>query len=135
MDPNINPIDLNPMTRTDLTLVPNNGSAKAGLVTQYSDATFRRGEDILMSNVLSFDVKVWDPVNSLFVDVGENLLSPPGPFSKTVGAAELLPVNSGNFYGRLNETYGPNGHCRFDTWHPSAGVGTFAGNDLQPPYI
>ena len=114
------------MNRTDLTL-----NTTTGLVTQYSGETYRRGEDILMSNVLSFDVKVWDPVNSLFVDVGDNTLAPGGPFSQTVGAVTV----SGNVVGgRLNTKYGPNGHYRFDTWHPSAtlGAGTY---DNEPPYM
>jgi hypothetical protein len=121
----------NPMNRTNLTY-----NYTTGLVDEYSSGVeiSRRGEDILMSNVLSFDVKVWDPVNSLFVDVGENLLSPPGPFSKTVGAAEV-PVGSGIIVGgRLNTTYGPDGHYRFDTWHPKASVG--AGTyDNEPPFM
>ena len=125
------PVAGNPMNRTNLTY-----NYTTGLVDEYSSGVeiSRRGEDILMSNVLSFDVKVWDPVNSQFVDVGENLLVPPGPFSKTVGAAEV-PVGSGIIVGgRLNTTYGPNEHYRFDTWHPKASVG--AGTyDNEPPFM
>ena len=121
----------NPMNRTNLTY-----NSTTGLVNEYSSGgeTSRRGEDILMSNVLSFDVKVWDPVNSLFVDVGENQTSPPGPFNQSVGAAEV-PAGSGIIIGgRLNTKYGQNGHYRFDTWHPNAtlGAGTY---DNEPPYM
>jgi len=38
-----------------------------GAVTQYPNGT-RRGEDVLMSNVLAFDIKVWDPAASLGPD-------------------------------------------------------------------
>lgn len=119
VDPNINPMDLNPMTRTDLTLVPNNGSATAGLVTQYSNEISRRGEDILMSNVLSFDVKVWDPIYNSFVDVGDDTDAPNGPFSS-------------NAPGRFNTAYAPGlTHFRFDTWHP---LSIISGNG-EPPMV
>ena len=121
----------NPMNRTNLTF-----NYTTGLVDDYSlgGETSRRGEDILMSNVLSFDVKVWDPVNSLFVDVGENLLPSPGPFSSAAPLAydsSSPPILVG---GRLNTTYGLNGHYRFDTWHPSASVGGGL-YDNEPPYM
>ncbi|MCX7395474.1 MAG: prepilin-type N-terminal cleavage/methylation domain-containing protein [Planctomycetales bacterium] len=103
-----NPI--NAMTRTDLTLVPNNGRASAGLVTQYSTGISRRGEDILMSNVLSFDVKVWDPVNSQFVDVGDSTIAAGGPFSST--APDGYGVAGTLVGGRLNRTYGPGHYYR-----------------------
>ncbi len=116
----------NPMNRTNL-----NFNYSTGLVNEYSGETYRRGEDILMSNVLSFDVKVWDPVNSLFVDVGENQTSPPGPFSQSVGAVSVSGTVVG---GRLNTTYAPNGHYRFDTWHPNASVGGGL-YDNEPPFM
>ena len=139
--PNYIPGADNPFNRTDLQVDPN-----TGLVRQYSDApvmpaptnavtplfpdeTYRRGEDILMSNVLSFDVKVWDPVNSKFVDVGDSKIAPGGPFS-----SEPFPSPSPTFGGRLNRTYGPNGHYRFDTWHPKASVGAGT-NENEPPFM
>jgi hypothetical protein len=110
---------MNAMTRTDLTLVPNNGSATAGLVTQYSTGISRRGEDILMSNVLSFDVKVWDPIYNSFVDVGDDTNAPNGPFSS-------------NAPGRFNTAYAPGStHFRFDTWHP---LSIISGNG-EPPMV
>ncbi len=118
----------NPFSRTDLQINP-----YTGLIVQYSDAPgltgqatpnfpgefLRRGEDILMSNVLTFDVKVWDPVYQMFVDIGDNVNAPMGPFS---------PVARG--YLNNSYSYGPN-HYRFDTWHPLAVVG---GNN-QPPVV
>jgi hypothetical protein len=116
----------NPMNRTNL-----NFNYSTGLVNEYSGETYRRGEDILMSNVLSFDVKVWDPVNSRFVDVGENQTSPPGPFSQSAGAVSVSGTVVG---GQLNTTYAPNGHYRFDTWHPNASVGGGL-YDNEPPFM
>ncbi len=128
--PGIIPAGGNPFGRTDLQINPN-----TGLVIQYSDAptapylnaavplfpgqTSRRGEDILMSNVLSFDVKVWDPIYNSFVDLGDDTDAPNGPFSSTAR-------------GRLNTAYapGPN-HFRFDTWHPLASI---SGNG-EPPIV
>ena len=81
--------------------------------------------------VLSFDVKVWDPVNSRFVDVGENQTSPPGPFSQLAGAVSVSGTVVG---GQLNTTYAPNGHYRFDTWHPNASVGGGL-YDNEPPFM
>lgn len=123
------PVAGNPMNRTNLTF-----NYTTGLVDDYSSGgeTSRRGEDILMSNVLSFDVKVWDPVNSVFVDVGDSTIAPGGPFSTT---APLAYDSTGTLVGgRLNTKYAPNGHYRFDTWHPSATVGGGL-YDNEPPYM
>jgi hypothetical protein len=57
-------------------LIPANGNPMAnatpinlvnGAVSQFPNGT-RAGEDILMSNVLAFDIKVWDPAASLGPD-------------------------------------------------------------------
>jgi len=75
-----------------------------GVVNQYRGGP-RRSEDILMTNVHSFDVKVWDEPLSLFVDLGH---------TRTTGDFRLA--------GRLNTTYGPGGPAGnrvFDTWHPT----------------
>ena len=136
------PIAGNPFARTDLQVNPN-----TGLVVQYTDGPtpalsgqatplspgeiHRRGEDVLMSNVLSFDVKLWDPTYNKFVDLGDDFEAFHGPFS----GAPPSPTIDGQQMGRLNTTYatGPN-HFRFDTWHPSASVGTGTG-DNEPPYM
>ncbi len=124
-------IDVNPVT---------------GLVTAFESQIFRRGEDILLSNVLSFDVKVWDEINGLFVDVG-NTTSPNGPFSSqpNVIAGTGVITDDGTktgviVGGRLNSTYGSNDHYRFDTWHPNASITTKASSVTgstfynEPPY-
>lgn len=124
--PNTNPFD-----RQNIQVDPN-----TGLVVEYSNVApfYRRGEDILMSNVLSFDVKVWDPVNGQFVDIGDPTII--GPFSpKLLSPNPPVVFDSvGNIVGgRLNSTYGADGHYRFDTWHPSAFT---VGNTFynEPPY-
>ncbi len=69
----------------------------------------RRGEDLLMTNVHSFDIKVWDEGLGMFVDVGHT--KPLGDFAIT---------------RQLNSDYGPDGYGPdgpvgnrvFDTWHP-----------------
>jgi type II secretory pathway pseudopilin PulG len=104
-----------PFDRTNIQVDPNSGQ-----VVEYSTQTFRRGEDILMPNVLTFDVKVWDPFLGGFVDVGDSTVNPGGPFSS---AAAL-----NTFYG------GTPGHFRFDTWHPLASVGP-GPNPSSPPYL
>jgi hypothetical protein len=72
-----------------------------GLVSQFTDEFGRRGEDIVMTNVHAFDIKVWDDGLSQFVDLGHGNSSgdyagpPAGPFTVAQG---------GN---------------RYDTWHPN----------------
>ena len=110
----------------DTTVGTNNG-----LILAYEGQNARRGQDILMTNVLSFDVKVWDPINGLFVDIG-SATPVGGPFSSVPAGGDFLPTNvggktynvggssstegvlynidaSGNLTvvgGRLNSTYG-----------------------------
>jgi hypothetical protein len=126
----------NPFDNQTLTVDP-----LSGLVSNYAYSSppyYRRGQDILMSNVLSFDVKVWDPVNNQFVDVGDSTLAK-GPFHKNAG---VRVDASGNIVGgRLNSTYGKDGHFRFDTWHSSASIFAYAASPVtgttfynEPPY-
>lgn len=114
-NPNVSPMDRSNIQVNDTT----------GQVVEYSTQTFRRGEDILMSNVLTFDVKVWDPTFGSvggFVDIGDSTNNPGGPFSSTA-------------VGLLNIPYGgTSGYFRFDTWHPLASVGGGA-NAGEPPYV
>ncbi len=93
----------------------------------------RRGEDILLTNVVSFDVKIWDPlysesansvdvnrngvIDSLggFADVGHS--APAGCFrgaGSTNGTANVLPT-----YGPTPNTVGgtPSNNNVFDTWY------------------
>jgi prepilin-type N-terminal cleavage/methylation domain-containing protein len=66
-----------------------------GLVTEFSNETFRRGEDIVMSNVHSFDIQVWDDSLARFVNTGNG---------------------AGDYASTANADYGN----RYDTWHPNA---------------
>lgn len=97
----------------------------------------RRGEDLVLSNVHSFDIKVWDEGVGRFVDLGDQQLAP-GPLPATYPAnADTTPALVGDYwlYNRLNPNYGPrvfavdaggNGNREnpptvvnavFDTWH------------------
>jgi prepilin-type N-terminal cleavage/methylation domain-containing protein len=76
----------------------------------------RAGEDILMTNVDAFDVKVWDAGASDYVDIG--------------GTTADDFDDAGPWH--TNDNYGAKGANSnvFDTWHPEAAAGS--GND--PPY-
>lgn len=95
-------------------------------VSTFSGSVQRRGEDILMTNVLSFDVKAWDPAvgTGKFVDLGDGSSPAFGP-------------------SQMQNTYYCPGSAqyRYDTWHPEAeaiqpgpaGAGTYLG-DSDPPF-
>lgn len=113
----------NPFDRTNLVVDP-----ITHLVQGFDTQTNRRGEDILLSNVLTFDVKVLDPNTNVFVDLGDNNVPLRAGFS--------VPTFGTTSIGRLNTSYGANNHFRFDTWHPRASTGTNpSGNDFEPPYV
>lgn len=113
--------DTNPYTRTGLALSP------SGAVSPYNIpiATTRQGEDILLTNVYSFDVKVWDHIMNDFVDIGHNGMN------FVTGVA--TPQNGEYSQARnQNPNYGPNpaGNNRcFDTWHTN--MDTIG----APPYV
>jgi hypothetical protein len=48
---------------------------KSGSLNKYVDnpRSPRAGEDIVLTNVLSFDIKVWNPSTNAFVDLGQNV--------------------------------------------------------------
>ncbi len=112
----------NPFDTSGLALNSSTALVDPGLVTAFSGQTSRRGEDLLMSNVLTFDVKVLDPNTGIFVDMGDNLAQ--------VGTNMTQPTFGPSSPGRHNVTYGN----QFDTWHPLASVGLKTG-DNEPPYI
>lgn len=121
----------NPFDRQNISIDP-----ISGLVPEYNTGTDRRGADILLTNVLTFDVKVWDPFNLDFVNLGDTTY-PSGPFSANNVAVVDYPQFSSTRVvgGRLNTAYPSNGQYVFDTWHPSAFV-TFGGNTYaEPPYM
>ena len=136
-------IAVNPFSRTDLTL-----DATTLAVTQYSNNSQspRTGEDLLLTNVLSFDIKIWDPGVELGIDgvAGDSLNRPyatlPAGDDDGDGAVnnavergwpnsddgdwrDLGHSDSQGFYfkqtsdGNGNDTAYGN---RFDTWHPNA---------------
>uniref|UniRef100_A0A7C2P5D9 Prepilin-type N-terminal cleavage/methylation domain-containing protein n=1 Tax=Schlesneria paludicola TaxID=360056 RepID=A0A7C2P5D9_9PLAN len=85
----------------------------------------RRGEDLLLSNVHSFDIKVWDDVLNEFVDVGHSL--PTGTGVTWNGSAFVQIPVWGDYHinNRLNWLYGPkaatptsSANRAFDTWYP-----------------
>jgi hypothetical protein len=92
----------------------------------------RRGEDILLTNVVSFDVKLWDPHYSETVgsgDVNRNGLLDPGPAFADIGHAAA----SGDFLATKNifPVYGP----RIDTGYAAPASPWAAGTPAftRPP--
>lgn len=90
-----------------------------GIVDEYSKGDpQRRGDDILMANVLSFDIKVWDQALGKFMDIGHN------------GGA------SGDFHKTKNKRGTSNEWNRFDTWHPYENTVGGTTYDLgSPPFL
>jgi hypothetical protein len=135
-----------PMMRTNLTL------SSPGRVTQYVGGT-RRAEDILMTNVRSFDVKLWDPSVQDFVDVGRAHSREDANGNSTLDPGEDLNGNGvldlGVYHPSVklarNSVYGPmDGGSSggppvgvanrnvFDTWHPQADSNSDGIPDLSP---
>lgn len=133
--------DTNPYTRTaGLAMSPN------GVITLYAGGP-RQGEDMLLTNVQSFDVKVWDPGASLgpdglpgiagIDDDSNGVVDNPGetgcPLTTNDDGAFVDIGHSGiGFFsqtantvgvGNNNPLYGPlaGGNRCFDTWHPDLG--------------
>jgi hypothetical protein len=96
----------NPMDRATLLTLGTDA-----IVTAFS-AGPRRGEDLVLSNVLAFDVKVWDEALAAFVDVGHGI--PGGDYRQTAATNRHLATVL---------TYGPTDapatNRVFDTWHPT----------------
>lgn len=106
----------NPHSRNDLSW----GADR--LVNQYSDPTHtvKRGDDILLTGVLEFDVKVWDNQAKAFVDIGHNLTDNNGN-----------PLGHYNINNRLNPS-ASYAHV-FDTWNPNLSNPSNPPSTL-PPY-
>ena len=103
-----------PFSRSDLTLIQD-----SGVIEEYAGGP-RRGEDILMTNVHAFDIKVFDDHPSVqdFKDLG---------WDKTTGTDTdchyCKARNEDTTHGD-NHRYGPHvsGNAKnnvFDTWHPN----------------
>jgi prepilin-type N-terminal cleavage/methylation domain-containing protein len=91
----------------------------------------RRGEDILMSNVVGFDVKIWDPAAA----------SGAGQFVDLGGSTAVTYLNSQNpiYSPNLNQIGSNPPKLRYDTWHPEAEIidpydQTAAGRNSNPPF-
>ena len=79
----------------------------------------RRSEDLVLSNVRSFDIKVFDDLKGDFVDIGRF-------------ADGRFGTNSGSITDPKQNTVHGNATYKnvFDTWHPNASVGS----EPNPPY-
>lgn len=115
----------NPHNRPGLTI-----NSANGLVADYSTETQRRGEEILITNVIEFDVKVWDDDARRFVDLGHSLTEDENgngvlePSEDRNGNGTIDPIGH---YNDANRNKTPDYGNRYDTWHPHP--------DLEePPY-
>lgn len=125
--------DGNPMKTIGVNNNPLSDLNANSIVDQFEagEIDTRRGEDILLSNVHAFDVKVWDEIIGDYVDVGHALTSAAG--------------TAGDFHQGRNRrpSYGPKpaGNNRmFDTWHPNFdasgdGVVNITNTDDRPPFL
>ncbi|MBA4031137.1 MAG: hypothetical protein C0478_09655 [Planctomyces sp.] len=105
-----------PMSSSPGTLRMNTQTGVVSPLQHDSANGSRRGEDLLLSNVVAFDVKVWDDFANSgtggFVDMG-------GPGSVLYSST---PVMAGSIDSNLNSAIGPFTGTRnrvFDTWQPS----------------
>lgn len=117
------------------------GNGMADLNSQKIIPTFtngsRPGEDILMTNVLSFDVRVWDEIAQSYVNIGYDDSTSNTHF----GASQryefgtvTTPGPNGND-GIKTEGYGDRTsttNAIFDTWHPGASVTSMDTAQTQP---
>lgn len=107
-----------------------------GMLSDYQNGT-RIGEDVLLTDVLSFDVKVWDPGAPIVQDAAGAVHQPgdPGysslfPATTIVGHGAFVDLN----YLRERDTSGgivagtPNGFVERAEWTSTAAVG-------EPPLI
>lgn len=79
-----------------------------GVVSQYSNGT-RKSEDLVLSNVHSFDVELWDESRGGFVDLGG-------------ATGDLGPRVNNLSYGPLKGRAATDGLPCFDTWHPDSRI-------------
>lgn len=68
--PPSSPEQANPDLWTQPYFFPNLQDRKSGALTQYVPRHPRAGEDVVLTNVLSFDIRVWDSGQNDFVDLG-----------------------------------------------------------------
>ena len=86
-----------------------------GKIGAYSTGTpVRRDEDVLMTNVHEFDVKVWDAAIGQFVDLGHTIAG--GNYNRANNTRDpnlATAIGSGMTPGTNDYRWN-----RFDTWHP-----------------
>ncbi len=146
----------NPMASTTNVTLTN------GTASPYINGT-RRGEDVLMTNVIGFDIKVWDPAASqgpdgkpgiaLFDDDGDNIQdnnseigaygSDDGDWRDIGHPGLVIGANTYGFYAaaRTQNAYYSNSlgalpgpiTNRYDTWGPSVNISGNPGLD-KPPF-
>jgi prepilin-type N-terminal cleavage/methylation domain-containing protein len=102
----------------------------------------RRGEDLLLPNVHSFDVQVWDTAVPV-IDPATGQTKSYGAFVN-IGDPNLPTTADFSMSKRLNNSYGPwlpaneswptMANACFDTWHPTVDIDGAAGND-NPPFL
>jgi prepilin-type N-terminal cleavage/methylation domain-containing protein len=95
----------------------------------------RRGEDLLLTNVHSFDIKVWDELAQNFVDIGDPSLTVAGAdyaLGNRYATGIAIGTAPNPSYGpRVNEDSSINAiNTVFDTWHPLVNLDT--SNDPSP---
>lgn len=99
----------------------------------------RRGEDLLLSNVHSFDVKIWDPAAlggaGAFVNIGQSV-TPQDPNSPNA-VNYAIGNRSNTVYGPVNTASAfaaPYDVNRvFDTWHPDCNIDIDGTSGDDPP--
>lgn len=101
----------------------------------------RRGEDLLLSNVHSFDVKIWDPGAlggaGAFVNIGQQLATQdpksPNAFNySTIASAPYRDNRSNRAHGPVASNSSPDNRV-FDTWHPSYSLNLDGVVGADPP--
>lgn len=116
--PGVSLAGLSPLNRIDLAVQPNSTISSTGSGSNFVGA--RVGEDLIMSNVHSFDVKIWDDFSQQFVDLGGNgAIYGSGSFSLTknltAGAFGFAYGSSYDGTGASRVSAVANNH--YDTWH------------------
>jgi prepilin-type N-terminal cleavage/methylation domain-containing protein len=97
----------------------------AGVVQEFGKG-LRRAEDLLLSNVHAFDIKVWDDALARFVDVGHDIRDSNG---NPIGDFNQVNRNGNPNYGPRSPSPGIRNRV-FDTWHPTSEVR----GDKHPPF-
>ena len=97
----------------------------------------RRGEDLLVPNIHSFDVQVWDEraFNGSFVNIGDPALDSADFNTGGQSDYSLLSRNNISYGPLLSGAVSPPTavNAVFDTWHPSINIDGAGGAD-NPPF-